>query len=103
MRSDCSLGDLSKVRLASCAISPYGVTMKRMATLIVGWLCLGLGVMGLFLPFLQGLVLIGCGLLILSKESETMKRLGDRFKERYPEQYERLLRWRNRLISRLKK
>jgi len=84
-------------------ILPFGVTMKRMVTLIVGWFCIGLGVVGLFLPFLQGLVLIGCGLLLLSKESEVMKRLGNQFKARYPEQYERFTLWRNRLISRFKK
>jgi hypothetical protein len=59
--------------------------------------------MGLFLPFLQGVLLIGCGLLLLSKESEIMKRLSDRVKERYPEQYDRLLLLKNRLISFFKK
>ena len=91
------------MRLRNSVILPFGVTMKRMVTLIAGWLCIGLGVMGLFLPFLQGLVLIGCGLLLLSKESEAMRRFGDRLKARYPEQYERLLLWRNRWISRFKK
>jgi len=77
--------------------------MKRIVILTAGWICIGLGFMGLFLPFLQGLLLIGCGLFLLSKESEVMKRFGNRFKERYPEQYQRLLVWRTRLISRFKK
>ncbi|MFQ5843024.1 MAG: PGPGW domain-containing protein [Thermodesulfobacteriota bacterium] len=77
--------------------------MKRIVILTAGWLCLGLGVMGLFLPFLQGLLLVGCGLLLLSKESEVMKRVSDRLKERYPRQYERILVWENRLISLFKK
>jgi len=59
--------------------------------------------MGLFVPFLQGLVLIGCGLLFLSKESKLIKRFSDRFKEKYPEQYEHVFLWKNRLISRFKK
>jgi hypothetical protein len=59
--------------------------------------------MGLFLPLFQGLLLIGCGLFLLSKESEAMRGFGDRFKKKYPDQYQRLLAWRIRLISLFKK
>ncbi len=77
--------------------------MKRIVILITGWICLGLGVVGLFLPVLQGWLLIGCGLLLLSKESEVMKRFSSLFQEKYPGQYQRLLVWKSRLVSFFKK
>jgi uncharacterized protein YqgC (DUF456 family) len=40
----------------------------RHVKIALGWLLLIAGVAGLFLPFLQGLLLIAAGLLILSAE-----------------------------------
>ena len=51
----------------------------RIVRLTTGWALLGLGVIGLFLPFLQGILLIASGLAILSTESRWAKDILDRF------------------------
>ena len=58
----------------------------RLVRLTTGWALLVLGVIGLFLPFLQGILLIASGLAILSTESRWAKNL-----------LERLRGWRHRL------
>ena len=77
--------------------------IKRVIIVTAGWICLGLGVVGLFLPVLQGFLLIGLGLWLLSKESMLMRRLANRLKERYPKQHQRLLDWKARLLSLFKR
>ncbi len=47
-------------------ISP---TIWRVTRITFGVSCLGLGVAGLFLPFLQGILLIVVGLTVLSRDS----------------------------------
>ena len=58
----------------------------RLVRLTTGWALLALGVVGLFLPFLQGFLLIASGLAILSTESRWAKDL-----------LERITAWRRRL------
>ena len=50
-------------------------TVKRAARIVGGVCCLVLGVAGLFLPFLQGILLLVLGLSLLSPESERVRRL----------------------------
>ena len=66
------------------------VLVKRALVYIIGWTFLLLGVVGLFLPVLQGVVFILIGLLILSKESRTAKALLTRVQRRYPEMVRRM-------------
>jgi uncharacterized membrane protein YbaN (DUF454 family) len=47
----------------------------RISRIILGCLCLILGVIGLFLPFLQGILFIVIGLTLLSSESDHARRL----------------------------
>jgi uncharacterized membrane protein YbaN (DUF454 family) len=77
--------------------------MKRIAILVVGWVCVGLGIVGLFLPLLQGLLLVGFGLWLLSKESRTVRELTNRLKKRYPRQHQRLLAWKSRVLALFKR
>ncbi len=44
--------------------------MKRTVGLAIGWVLVLLGIVGLFVPILQGVVLIAAGLLVLSRHSE---------------------------------
>jgi len=44
----------------------------------------GLGIVGLFLPVLQGILFIMIGLAFLSSRSATIKRLHNRLEKRYP-------------------
>jgi len=58
--------------------------IKRIGLLIIGWLFIGLGVIGLFLPFMQGILFILIGLAILSSRSEIIRRFLKHLEERYP-------------------
>jgi uncharacterized membrane protein YbaN (DUF454 family) len=52
----------------------------KIARLVLGWTLIVLGVIGLFLPFLQGIVLIVAGLALLSKDRPWARRWLDRAK-----------------------
>jgi uncharacterized membrane protein YbaN (DUF454 family) len=52
--------------------------------LIVGWVFVILGVVGLFLPILQGILFLLVGLGILSKYSQTAHRIAERLRARFP-------------------
>ncbi len=79
------------------------IVVKRIIILTLGWLFLILGVIGLFLPILQGFLFIGIGLAVLSKESETAKRILLWVKKRYPQAYQQLVHFRTRFSRILKK
>ncbi len=72
---------------------------KHSVMLVIGWFFLGLGVLGLFLPFLQGFLFIMIGLAILSTRSEQVKRWLNRLEVRYPHHHERVMIWRGRSES----
>jgi uncharacterized membrane protein YbaN (DUF454 family) len=57
---------------------------KRIAAIAVGWLLVVLGVAGLFLPFLQGILFLLIGLVILSKEYRWARKLLTRLRSRFP-------------------
>jgi uncharacterized protein len=58
--------------------------MSRIVTLVLGYSFLALGVVGLVLPFLQGVLFIVVGLLLLSREAAWARRVLDRLKSRHP-------------------
>jgi uncharacterized membrane protein YbaN (DUF454 family) len=57
--------------------------LKRALVLIVGWAFILLGIVGLFLPVLQGILFLLVGLVILSSEyvwaHHLLRRVGERF------------------------
>jgi len=57
---------------------------KRILMLIAGWVFILLGILGLFLPFLQGVLFPLIGLVILSSEYVWAHRLLARLRERFP-------------------
>ena len=61
----------------------------RMIKLIGGWTLLVVGFIGLFLPILQGVLMMIAGLALLSGESRLMAKLIDKARPRF-----RLWRWR---------
>ena len=65
--------------------------------LIIGWFFLGLGILGLFLPILQGVLFIMIGLAILSTRSEKIKRLLKHLEDRYPHHHEQIVIWRKKI------
>jgi uncharacterized protein len=58
--------------------------LKRIAALTLGWALVGLGVLGLFLPLLQGLMMIALGLYVLSRESRAVHHRVERLRGRLP-------------------
>ncbi|MGQ9646054.1 MAG: PGPGW domain-containing protein [Thermodesulfobacteriota bacterium] len=76
---------------------------KTIAFLIIGWIFIGLGILGLFLPILQGILFIMIGLAILSSRSRTIRRFLKYLEKRYPHQYEKVVAWRLKIRSWFKK
>ncbi len=58
--------------------------VKKVIVLLVGWGFVALGVIGLFLPVLQGILFLLIGLLILSTEYVWAHRLVQRVRARFP-------------------
>jgi len=56
----------------------------RVARLAVGGLLVVLGILGLFLPFLQGILFIFIGLSLLAPENRHARRLLRWLRERFP-------------------
>jgi uncharacterized membrane protein YbaN (DUF454 family) len=70
---------------------------KKIGILILGWIFIGLGILGLFLPILQGILFIMIGLAILSSRSKWVKRFLKHIEERYPHQHERMVIGREKI------
>jgi uncharacterized membrane protein YbaN (DUF454 family) len=73
--------------------------IKRIISLTIGWTLILLGVVGLFVPILQGILFILLGLYVLSRESKTARRLLDRLRERYPDAYAKMRLLKDKLRS----
>jgi len=71
--------------------------LKEIGMLIIGWVFIGLGILGLFLPLLQGVLFIMIGLAILSSRSEMVKRFLKHLEERYPQHHNRIEIWREKI------
>jgi uncharacterized membrane protein YbaN (DUF454 family) len=57
---------------------------RRWIKLFLGWTFLVLGVLGLFLPILQGVLFLAIGFSILAQEQPWAQRLIDRVRHRWP-------------------
>lgn len=73
---------------------------KKTLIYMIGWSFILLGIVGLFLPILQGILFLLIGLLVLSKESTTAKNLLHRIEKRYPTQYQKMHEFNERLKKR---
>lgn len=65
-------------------------SIKKLLVRIVGLLFIGLGILGLFLPILQGVLFLLIGSSLVFYESRWFQNLLDRLEERYPETVQRL-------------
>ena len=74
--------------------------VKRLAVLILGWALIGFGVVGLFVPILQGILFIMLGLYVLSRESRRARSWLDKLSERYPNIHSKVRRLKERIMSR---
>jgi uncharacterized membrane protein YbaN (DUF454 family) len=57
---------------------------KRWLILITGWFFIFLGILGLFLPILQGVLFLAIGSYLLSLESPWVRKKLLQFQRRYP-------------------
>ncbi len=60
------------------------VLVKRVLVLGVGWGFILLGVVGLFLPILQGILFLLIGLALLSTQSRTARAILVKLRRRFP-------------------
>ena len=58
--------------------------IKRLLIWCLGWVFIVLGILGLFLPVLQGILFLLIGLYLLSSTSPWAERLLKRLRERFP-------------------
>ena len=58
--------------------------LKRVLVLIIGWAFIALGIVGLFLPVLQGILFLLIGLVILSTEYVWAHHLLTKLRQRFP-------------------
>ncbi len=73
--------------------------IKRIGLLVIGWSFIVLGILGLFLPFLQGVLFLVIGLAILSSRSQIIRRFLKHLEERYPHHHERVENWKTKIRS----
>jgi uncharacterized membrane protein YbaN (DUF454 family) len=73
----------------------------RLALLVIGSFLVGLGFIGLFLPFLQGVLFLVLGAALLSLASDSVHRGVSRLLHRWPALQERMHRFRRHWHSRL--
>ena len=59
-------------------------TMKKILVLLAGWAFIVIGIIGLFLPVIQGVLCLMIGLIILSTEYHWARRLLERITKRFP-------------------
>lgn len=59
-------------------------SLKRYIVLGLGWFFVVFGVLGIFLPVLQGILFLLIGFILLSRESAFAQRQLDKLKTRYP-------------------
>lgn len=71
----------------------------RMAQSIFGWTFVVIGVLGIFLPLLQGVLFIVIGLTILSTHSAFARRMLARLENKYPEIYAKVERLKQRFAE----
>ncbi len=77
--------------------------LRQIGLLIIGWFFVGLGMIGLFLPILQGILFIMIGLAILSSRSKVIKRFLKNLEERHPHFHKRVEALREKFKNWFKK
>jgi uncharacterized membrane protein YbaN (DUF454 family) len=74
--------------------------VRRIFIISLGLVTILLGIVGLFVPVLQGVLFILVGLYLLSRESRIARCWLERLRERFPRVNEKLIRIRGRFSHR---
>ncbi|HET6371031.1 MAG TPA: PGPGW domain-containing protein [Nitrospiria bacterium] len=78
------------------------VRVRQLLVAVAGWVFLLIGVVGLFVPILQGVLFILVGLSILSKSSRRVRRLLDSLRKRFPTAFHRAEGFTQEMLDRLR-
>ncbi|MHA1569245.1 MAG: PGPGW domain-containing protein [Alphaproteobacteria bacterium] len=57
----------------------------KLILLVLGWGFVALGILGLFLPVLQGILFLAVGMILLAQVSPRARLLRQRLRRRYPQ------------------
>jgi uncharacterized membrane protein YbaN (DUF454 family) len=71
----------------------------QIAETVLGWLFVVLGLLGLFLPLLQGILFLVIGLTLLSARYAFARRLLDKARQRYPAEYGKVEETYDRIMA----
>ncbi len=77
--------------------------MKRIAKLCLGWGFFGLGVIGCFLPILQGFLFMAVGLIFLADESPFLQKYVRRLEHKYPVHMQKVYGFRDGLKRKVRR
>ncbi len=69
---------------ATCRSKLPAVAQRRWFVLLIGWAFIVLGILGLFLPVLQGILFLLVGLIILSSEYVWAHKVLTKLRGRFP-------------------
>ena len=76
--------------------------IKHYFLVSLGWGFVFLGILGLFLPILQGILFLAIGLIILSRRSSRVRHFNQRLCQRYPK-YGQIQRKASKRVKKLAK
>ncbi|HOD34470.1 MAG TPA: PGPGW domain-containing protein [Syntrophales bacterium] len=74
--------------------------MKKVWRYIIGWFFVVLGIIGCFLPILQGILFMAIGFLILAPEVPFIQRLLLKMRSRYPEVFKKAEEYKKKIKDR---
>ena len=74
----------------------YSAVLRKTLRFVAGWSLIVVGIVGLFLPLLQGVVFIILGVIVLAPESPRIQRLRDKMETRAPHLFNKTLLFRQR-------
>lgn len=77
--------------------------MQKVYRHVFGWFFIFLGVLGLFLPFLQGILFLFIGAIILAPEVPFFRKLLAKFEKRHPEIFAQARRLFRRISDRFRR
>jgi uncharacterized membrane protein YbaN (DUF454 family) len=78
------MSDPERAQDAQDAERPKRSPLARFCILAAGWFFIVLGILGLFLPILQGILFLAIGAYLLSLESPRARRIIEKTRHRYP-------------------
>jgi uncharacterized membrane protein YbaN (DUF454 family) len=77
--------------------------MKKVYRHVFGWFFILLGIVGLFLPVLQGILFLFIGAIILAPDVPFFHRVIEKLEKRYPDTFDQAKRLLNNMLHRFKK